>query len=332
MRSSELPNLRCQECGLPLVVEQPDVLVAPATSFQDCLRRCDACGIGYSNTSRAGTETRIYRDTENNVPPQVREGFVEALSRAVNVVNRKNKLKKAAFDTSEDALTWSVFRGIQLVGGLRRTLACAGVEIARQASCEPALLLWGADVSPGDASGQRGTRSLDALDALTTLRVISLEDLQEPTNYRTEPDVILHFHGAGVVFIEVKYLSRNERLKPRGDNWGRYIREPDPAAFVDAERAMESGYCELARNWRFAWEMSRRLEAPMALVNLGRPALFEGAEGASLEEFELLLSQDPAHRFYRVTWQQMLEACGGTPPWLPEYLAAKLEIDLRSQQ
>src|SRR5262245_30112471 len=121
MRSNELPTSCCQECGRPLAVAHPDAAGAAGTSSHACPRRSDSCGIGYSNTRRAGTETRIYRDVENNVPPQVREGFVEALSRAVNVVNRKNKIKKAAFDTSEDALTWSVFRGIQLVGGLRRT-------------------------------------------------------------------------------------------------------------------------------------------------------------------------------------------------------------------
>jgi hypothetical protein len=323
MRSSELPDLHCQECGRLLVVEQEDDLVAPATSFRDCLRRCDSCGIGYSNTGRAGTETRIYRDARSNVPVQVREEFFQSLSRAVNLVNRENKIQKAAFDTSEDALTWSVFRGMQLAGGLRRTLARVGVEIAQQASCEPALLLWGADVLPGSSSDPSAARTLEA---------VSRDDLHEPTNYRTEPDVILDFHQAGVVLIEVKYLSRNERLKPRADNWGRYIEEPDAGAFVDAGRVLESGYYELARNWRFAWEMSRRLGTPMALVNLGRPALFEGPEGASLGEFESLLSQDPRHRFYRVSWQRMLEACEGSPQWLPEYLATKLEIDLRSRQ
>src|SRR6266513_4967332 len=286
MRSDDLPRLRCPCCGKDLVPPRRET-VAVASSFAGCLRRCDVCGVGYSNTSKVGAETRIYRDASDNVPSAVRNGFVDTLSTSVNLLNRDNKRQKAAFETSEDAMTWSVFRGLQLAGGLQRTLCRVGIEVAENASHEPSLLLWGAGVPAGDPG--------------TALISGALEDisryLREPNDRRTEPDVVLGFNDAAVIFVEVKYLSKNERPKS-GCHWDRYMERPDADAFLDTQKLVASRYYELARNWRFAWEVSRRFNVPVALVNLGLPTLFEGADRDVLCQFESLLMQDLRHRFY----------------------------------
>src|SRR5680860_1441289 len=98
-----------------------------------------------------------------------------------------------AFETSEDALTWTVLRGLQTEGAL------AAVPPAGEATNgEPSLLLWGAD-----AGGPAAARIVEELAAVSN-------DLGEASGRRSEPDVVIHWDGLLVV-VEAKYLSGNDR-------------------------------------------------------------------------------------------------------------------------
>lgn len=313
MASQPLISLRCPVCdavlqALPIVGPIP-----PASSFGQCLRRCETHGIGFSNSSQPGSETTIYRDPRDNVPPEVQDGFLGALAAGVNLVNCKNKIQKAAFSTSEDALTWTVFRGLQRSGSLTRVLSTAGIESAKSAKPEPDLLLWGAPVPPTDAA-QR---------LVGVIAAISIQ-LDEVPDRRTEPDVILDFGEAGVVIIEVKYRSANEIKESDYPNWIRYLEKPGCAAFLDTGAIRTNGHYELSRNWRFAWEIARRLQVPVTLVNLGPHRLFAGEAGQALGHFAELLAIDAAHRFHTVTWDQIRSACVGQSEWLTRYLDMKM--------
>jgi hypothetical protein len=196
---------------------------------------------------------------------------------------------------------------------LREAFAGNGVAIAEHASGEPRLILWGAEVSSRDGTPSPVPARLHRVSCL----------LQEETDRRTEPDVILDFGVAGVVFVEVKFRSGNEIKSPRYEHWERYLGDQGPGPFKIPAEVRANGHYELVRNWCIAWELSRALNVPVALINLGKDALFKGAKGKALSEYESLLAQDRAHAFYRLSWRRLLDAAGDIPPWLKAYLTER---------
>src|ERR1700723_3110246 len=144
-----LDHSHCPLCGTDL----PKLQLRPsrAASFDGCVRKCEPCGVAFSNASK--NPTRIHRDPLNNIPPEARPGALHALSNAVNVRNRPQKLEKFGFSTSEDALTWSVFSYLQQGGLLSDIVRSLGLLPTPPAS-EPVLLLWGSPVPPNSAEGE----------------------------------------------------------------------------------------------------------------------------------------------------------------------------------
>jgi hypothetical protein len=263
--------------------------------------------VGLSNTMTAGGETHIFRDATANVPMEVREGFLQTLQSSINVLNKKNKLKKAAYSTSEDALTWTYFNHLRLKNRLRE-LGCLPSRM------EPTLILWGSVV---DATGTRSA-------VPTALAEISRE-LLEDADRRTEPDVILDYGKDGIAVIEVKYRSPNEFKDASYPGWARYLQRDGGGAFLDLPGVLSSKCYELVRNWRFAWELGNRLDIPVVVANLGRSSLFETPGADLLAKFEACLRQDARHRFRRLNWRDLLDRA---PPDsdLSEYFQKKYTL------
>jgi hypothetical protein len=316
--TSELPSRPCPICGSrlhPHALADGEHQPRAAVLFTDCLRRCDGCRVGLSNARTVASETIIYEDASGNVPIEVRHGFLQSLRSSVNVLNRPNKLVKAGYSTSEDALTWTMFRFLESKNRLRETFARNGVAIAEHATAEPRVILWGVEVPSRDGSVSQVPAGLHRASCL----------LQEGADRRTEPDAILDFGAAGIVFVEVKFRSGNEIKSSQYEHWERYLGDGDKETgpFKVPAEVRTNGHYELARNWRIAWEVSRALKVPVALVNLGKDALFNGAKGSALSVYESLLAQDGAHAFYRLSWRRLLNAAGDIPPWLQAYLAER---------
>ncbi|HZZ93225.1 MAG TPA: hypothetical protein VFE23_11745 [Usitatibacter sp.] len=206
--SVALPAVPCPGCGQLLSSAAPSAAPKSARKFDDCLRKCVKCGIGLSNARTPHGETAIYRNLLENVPKQLRDGFREALTAGVNELNRENKVSKAAFSTSEDALTWSYFEGLRRAGRLSK------LQIL-PSSKEPLLILWGSQV--GGATGRRS----EVPAALTEIS----EALREDPSRRTEPDVVLDFGDDGIAIIEVKHRAGNETTPSRPENWALYLKD-----------------------------------------------------------------------------------------------------------
>jgi hypothetical protein len=287
-RSPVLPDSPCPKCGATLSARPWSGSPASATSFDECLRRCEPCGVGLSNARTIGTETYIFRDVTANVPAALREGFAAALGSSVNQLNKKNKLQKAAFSTSEDALTWTYFNHLRLTNRLR------ALRLLRS-EAEPTLVLWGSVVGAPSANSS-------VPNALADIS----RYLGESIDRRTEPDVILDHGSDGIAVIEVKYRSANELKEPSYQGWRRYLQGAgDP--FTDVAGALESKCYELVRNWRMAWELGERLQAPIVVANLGPSSIFETPASINLKRFEGSVRQDERHQFRRLTWREALE-------------------------
>jgi hypothetical protein len=232
---------------------------------------------------------KIFHSADAAVPGEVQDGLQAALAASINHTNRTNKEKKFAFETSEDAITWTVFRGLQREHLLRATLHTLGLVGVQRDGEEPALLLWGAAIPPDNVHVAAARDNL-----------LSVSDrLGEDANRRTEPDVVLDFGDAGIVVIEVKHRSGNE-YKPTGRS-SRYVSSaicfPDPAA------TQSSGLYELARNWRIGHEMAG--DWPFVLINLGPQTLFTDDR---LSRFVASLRTSKSRRFLTVGWNQLITA------------------------
>jgi hypothetical protein len=242
-------------------------------------------------------QTRIRRNYLENVPTEIRDGAEATLCGAINERNRSNKKVKFGFSTSEDALTWTVFKYLQSSSQLGSTLRSLGVSA--HGLHEPELLLWGVPQPQDCIDGQ-------------TLReqIVTICDrLGEAPKSRTEPDVITRFGASGMAFIEVKYRSGND-LQTFGAKHEKYLERTD--AFADAGLIRESNLYELARNWRIGVELAKGL--PFTLLNL----VTRNQEPDRTAKFHSGLNHRKGN-FRVVTWKDLLGkvAC---PAWLQQYL------------
>ena len=189
-----------------------------ATRYADCAYRCpnQACCVAYSNARSEAQRRLIHPQPELNVPAEVREGLYDVLDRSLNINSRRSKRARFAFETSEDALTWTCFRYLQM----RDQLGCLMDE---RSVASPQLLLWGATCPP----------VADSVPGSALKEVLEYELHEQPDRF-TEPDVVLSSESS-LIFIEVKYQSANDR-KPNYGNFGRYL--------------SDSGGFSVFRQWR----------------------------------------------------------------------------------
>lgn len=296
---SHLPPLRCPRCKHRISAVECTGKTPVVKSFADCLRRCEPCGVGASNS--VNRPTWVYRDPLENIPMQSREGVNDALNLALNQRSRKSKRVRFGFSTSEDAVTWVVFTHLLRSGRLSEALKRAGVISTRQTLTNtPTLLLW---CSPIDNCA----RGLEIRERLEKLCV----SLGERSDSFSEPDVIIDFGEGGVVFIEVKYRSKNDYKLPECRGWKTY---DTPRSCWQFEDMKASGCYELARNWCLLKNLAG--ETPSTLVNLGSADLFRGKEGARLDRFASALGTDERSHFVRVTWSELFgNDMSGMPEW-----------------
>ena len=262
---TKLEKLICSICGNLIESDNynPNSRggASPAASFETCLRRCNNCGIGYSNAQNPSSVVKIYRKPLDNIPPEVHNGALDTVSNALNKLNRENKLKKFAFETSEDAVTWTVFNYLKQRKFLCEFFKRSGADWLISTDIEPTVLLWGVPVLGADRRGIDIKKNL-----ITILKQIG----EDPQKY-SEPDVILDFGDIGVVVIEVKYRSPNDKLNEKSPKWEKYLH--NSSAFADINGLKKTGYYELARNWRIAWDLAGG--RPMAFINLGPESIFK---------------------------------------------------------
>ena len=303
---------KCPSCGTDITPAEVPARPPVALDYLSCLRRCDACGIGFSNARQH--PTLIYREPLHNVPAEVRSDASAVLAAALNKTNRANKRRKFGFSTSEDAVTWTVFsyaatRAPEYLFSLgERLFGLAGIA-------ETTLLLWGVPV-PASVKGQ----------SLHGQLIQVLNQLGENEACLSEPDVVVDYGDAGVVVVEIKLHAPNDVC--RAESLGKFDRYlHGTPAFAAAERARVSGLYELTRNWRIGWDLAGG--RPFRLINLGPRSLFRASE--RLDDFRASLASDRDASFREVSWDAFLECMrsgrSALPPWLEDWLRARLPAD-----
>src|SRR4051794_15919 len=105
----------CRECGETIVPSSQTggTASSPAASIYVC-----TCGFRYSNSRDPASRTAFAPTAAGNVPKRFRSQLNETLEAAANIGNRASKVSKFTYSTSEDAVTWTVFRWLQREGTL----------------------------------------------------------------------------------------------------------------------------------------------------------------------------------------------------------------------
>ena len=310
-----LPALVCPGCHGEIASAAVTGKAPSASTFRSCLRKCDACGIGASNTRDSDAVTFIYRDPIESIPLESRHGADEALRRALNEHNRSSKRARFGFvPTSEDALTWVIFTYLLRAGLLLKTLQRLGLAADDPNPGMPSLLLWGVPVD--DCSGGEELRG--------QLEMLCMSLGENPQSL-SEPDVIIDLGRGGLIFIEVKHRSGNDRQDPNYVGWKKY-RSPELAWDMDVIR--DSGCYELARNWRLLHGLASNRRA--TLINLGPLSLFNGKEGERLDRFAQGLNATKLSEFRKLSWNEFLsDALLEAPDWFIDFCSQRRVINDR---
>jgi hypothetical protein len=295
-----LPSLICPKCG-----EELTVLAAPvitASSYHDCLRKCEDCGVGYSNATK--NPTAIWRDPTHNVPGPVRAGVLQTLNCSLNKRNRGSKRIKFGFSTSEDAVTWVVFS--YLTAEAPNALIKLGERWLGTRVETPTVLLWGVPILPSITGKSIRNRLIQISNALG-----------EAPMRRTEPDIVLDFDLKGSIIIEVKLAAKNDETTDVS-KMDQYLL--NTAAFSSSENIKASRLYQLTRNWRFGWDLAA--QRSMRLVNLAPSCFF--VRSRLLDVFEGGICRSEKAAFLRESWEGLLSevstVIGGLPDWLSEWL------------
>jgi hypothetical protein len=275
--------MECPECARTIVPLSQQA--ATASTPDDAIYVCE-CGFRYSNSRDPAARTAFAPTPEANIPERYRPRLNETLAAAANIGNRASKAAKFTYSTSEDAVTWMIFRWLQDENALAIAAEAAGVSAP---AGEAELLFWGAPVGGGET------------ELSQQLRAICLA-VDGKADRLTEPDVVIAWPG-DVFFVEVKYRSANEH-KAGYAHFERYTSGAAAAGLFAGSPAdvAAGGWYELSRNWRIGAELATERDARLTLVNLG-PARLE-PEAA---KFAATLEQTAERRFAFVAWKRVLE-------------------------
>jgi hypothetical protein len=292
-----LTKIKCPGCGE--FIFPNNGTIKTTNSYNDCLRRCEKCEIGFSNSQN--NPTVIYKNYSHNVPELLRQNLDFSLNNSINQRNRQSKKKRFGFSTSEDALTWSFFKYFVVKNKLSELLEILNIE-SKHSTFD--IYLWGTNVC----------KINDESNFIEKFIAVS-DSFNEKSTSRTEPDVIIKLEDK-LVFIEVKYLSPND-LKTKKEKFEKYL-IPE----VAKNEVIESEHYELLRNWAFASKLSNGNN--FELINLAPQKLFSDKNKNKLIQFENSLKSAKGN-FRKLSWEDILRKVNESENelWFKEYLSGK---------
>ena len=253
-------------------------------SYENCLRKCTKCEVGFSNAM--SNPTLIYKNYSENIPLEVWDYLDTVISNALNERNRKTKLKRLGYNSSEDALTWTVFRYFQKRDKLSQLIQKA---IETPSVGNASIYYWGVPLKNNGRIDQAKQKTL----------VKTLEDLGENKQSLSEPDIILEDDETIVIF-EVKFGSSNDKQEAT-NKWEKYDNNNYFNKSILKNPALKE--YQLVRNWCIGNLLAKKSGKRFTLVNL----IFKDNNSNDLFKFKKTIKQTPKANFKSLNWQTLLK-------------------------
>lgn len=207
-------------------------------------------------------------------------------------IKKTKRESRIAWNNSEDAVTWNVFRFLEK----HELLADFLTNATGLPATAPEAIYW-----------SYSNLQKDAWDSLLQARVEFGEaaDLQEARKKGSEPDLIVKSAGS-LFFIESKLTATNETTpsKPEvekgyiegGKGWWSQVFKSDFSSV-----AIEESKYELTRFWLMGTWIAHNLGIGFCLLNLVR----EGQESDIETLFKGHIKENAGRSFKRLTWEDI---------------------------
>lgn len=279
---TKMETLNCPKCGKQM---SEDSTIEPGTktnSFADCIRRCNTCGIGYSNGKE--NPTIIYKDYTQSIPKIFRKGLQNTIENSLNTGHIESKKNQFGFCTSEDALTWIFIRYF-----INENKLDVLKKVYSLKSPIREILLWGVPQIDDNSPSRENLSSI-------------CKCLKESKGSYSEPDIVI-ITDTEIRFIEVKLKSPNAKSAD-SRKFKKYINN---AFYSDKEMLINSKHYELARNWTIGNMFAEYKD--FKLINQGPERLFNNNDNNLLQKFEKSLSKPTS--FEKLSWEKIIENIAG---------------------
>jgi hypothetical protein len=297
-----LESIHCPKCNRKIVTINAPII--RTNKYYDCLRRCENCGIGFSNSNKK--PTIIYKNPFENIPKYLHSNLEVTIKNSFNIRNRKNKWNRIGFNTSEDALTWSFFKYLENYNYLITVFG----NLLNIKFDDAKIYYWG---------------YYDNKNELIISELLNASDYYgENTISRTEPDIIILFNKKILIFIEVKYLSANTKIpKNKIYKIDQYLRQ-SKEYYIDRKTVKDCGYYELIRNWSIGCKIREKMKYPkFYLLNICPKRIFS-RDNTSLTEFSMNLKNKNCI-FSRHSFEELYTLIPQKEKWFMRYFSEKIK-------
>lgn len=292
----KLPDKECPNCNAKMTNDSIGYTeeIKAAHKYDDCLRKCHSCHIGYSNA--ADRPKIIFENYLDNIPEGISGSLEEVLEKSINKRNRKSKKIKIGFSTSEDALTWVVFRYFQKEDKLGIIIE----NIAESTSGTAEISYWGVGLKDDKAIQNKELKDV-------------LDTLKENHSSYSEPDIILEDDNT-VIFIEAKLNSKNiEKESPNQHKY--YENTKHFKSDSDFKKCKEY---QLIRNWRIGNDYAKNKNKKFYLINL------VNNEVNTLDKFKGCIKTSENSIFKVKTWNDIRALLKPEPDWVKNWIDKRI--------
>jgi len=273
-----LENVPCPLCNKEMSNHSGNVAkIATVAVYKQCLRKCSTCQVAYSNAQN--NPTLIFKNHVHNVPEEVRANLGLVLQNSLNIRNRTSKKRKFGYTTSEDALTWTLFRYAQTSNRLPSIIKYITGTVPTGATD---IYFWGVSANNNGFISNTKYQHL----------VEFLRGIGENKQSLSEPDIIIE-DDKSVIIFEVKFNSLNDRQKCSA-KWEKYYsKKYFTQSILDKDGLQEY---QLIRNWFIGNELAQQSGKSFYLVNLA----FTNARQNNFAEFKATIREtNRAHFIYK---------------------------------
>lgn len=247
-----LKDIKCPKCGN--IIKGGTYTQKSAQKYEDCYRKCQECSCAVSNAQEH--PTYIYLNYMDNLLKDNKDDKLkleEIFKNVLNKRNRKNKINKFGYSSSEDAFSWIFFSYFLKHDKLQELSSALNIKEEIKD-----ILFWGVPYKQSEFG-----------KSIRDILINKENERKENDKSRTEPDIIIVTEHK-IVFIEVKLKSgMPEQKKEEQYKNDSYFDKEYYCSINEFNSLKDNGYLyELIRNWTLCNDIALEKKLSPMLYNL----------------------------------------------------------------